>query len=102
VGVAVRRVLAAQAGAGDSRLEAAAPGAGAGIGLAAQRARAVRDGFAVWLGGASRAGAQRAARAVRQPAVDIVVGSRDVDHGRLWRRRAGNSARTRGGRAGDD
>src|SRR3984957_7938584 len=102
IGVASRRHLDGQGGPGDSRIAAVAPGAGAGIRAAAERAGDFPDGAVTRLGGAVFPGARRAAGRLRQRAGGLVVGGRHPDHDGLWRCGADHAARPADRGGGDD
>ena len=95
-GMAAGRVLAAQGGPGDSGLAAVAPGAGAGIRAAVERAGDLPDGAVPGLGGGLFSGARRPAGRLRQRARGTMVGGRDPDHDGIWRRGADHAARPAG------
>ena len=101
-GVAARRAVGAQGGSGHSGLAAIAPGAGAGIRPAVERAGDLPDGAVSRLRRRLFPGTRRPAGDLRQRAGDVVVGGRDPDHGRIWRRGADHAARPAGRGAGDD
>jgi len=92
IGVAAGHILDAQGGSGDSGIAAVAPGAGAGIRAALERAGDFFDGAFPGLGGGAFSGARHPAGRLRQCTCDIVVGGRDPDHDRIWRRGADHAA----------
>ena len=83
-------------------IAAIAPGAGAGIRAAAERAGDLPDGAVPGLGGRLFSGARRPAGDLRQRARGLVVGGRDPDHDRIWRRGADHAARPAGRGVRDD
>src|SRR6266851_1686917 len=101
-GVAARHIVDVQGGPGNSGTTAIAPGAGAGIRAAVERAGDLSDGAVSRLGVRVFPGTRRPAGQLRQRAGGLVVGDRDLDHGGIWRRGADHPARPAGGGCGDD
>src|SRR5882757_2067099 len=100
--MAARHPVGAQGGPGHSGLAAIAPGAGDRIRPAAERAGDFPDGAVSGLGRGLFLRTRRPAGHVRQCARGALVGGRDPDHHRLWRRGADHAARSPGRRTGDD
>src|ERR1700681_1145514 len=100
--VADRRVLDVQGGSGGSGIAPVAPGAGAGIRAAGKRAGDFPDGAVRGLGSRAFSGTRRPAGRLRQRACGVVVGGRDPDHDRIWRRSADHAAWPAGGGFRDD
>ena len=101
-GLAAGVLVGAQGGPGHSGTAAIAPGAGAGIRPAAERAGDFPDGAVSGLGRGLFPRARRPAGHLRQRARGVVVGGRDPDHDRIWRRGADHAARPDGRGPGDD
>ncbi len=91
--LAARCSLDTEGGSRDTGVAAAAPGAGGGIRVVAERAGDLPDGVVALLGGDALAGTRRPAGSLRQRAGGAVVGGDHPDHGRLWRRGAGHGHR---------
>ena len=100
--LATRDPLGTQAGAGYPRSAAVAPGAGGRIRTAIERAGDLPDGAVPGLGRGLFLRARRPARHLRQRARGALVGGRDPDHDRLWRRGADHALRPHRCSAGDD
>src|SRR6266436_1688411 len=100
--LAARHLLDVQGGSRDSGLAAVAPGAGAGIGAAVERAGDFPDGVVPGRGVRVFPGTRRPAGHLRQRAGGVMVGDRDLDHGGIWRRGADHAAWPAGGRARND
>src|ERR1700730_5100504 len=101
-GMAAGHILDVQGGPGNSGTTAVAPGAGAGIRAAVERAGDLSDGAVSRLGVRVFPGTRRPAGQLRQRAGGLVVGDRDLDHWGIWRRGAEHAAPPARGGRGDE